>query len=69
VSAERVFGRAYNSCEEAIKGSITPGELADFVVLADDLHTVDKEKIKGYPDRPHGGGRFHGLPGITSPRV
>jgi predicted amidohydrolase YtcJ len=37
---------AYNSHEEAIKGSITPGKLADFVVLADDLHTVDKEKIK-----------------------
>jgi predicted amidohydrolase YtcJ len=37
---------AYNSHEEAIKGSITPGKLADFVVLADDLHTVDHEKIK-----------------------
>jgi predicted amidohydrolase YtcJ len=37
---------AYNSHEEAIKGSITPGKLADFVVLADDVHTVDKEKIK-----------------------
>jgi predicted amidohydrolase YtcJ len=37
---------AYNSHEEAIKGSITPGKLADFVVLSDDLHTVDKEKIK-----------------------
>jgi predicted amidohydrolase YtcJ len=37
---------AYASREEAIKGSITPGKLADFVVLADDLHTVDKEKIK-----------------------
>ena len=37
---------AYNSHEESIKGSITPGKLADFVVLADDLHTVDKEKIK-----------------------
>lgn len=37
---------AYNSHEEAIKGSITPGKLADFVVLADDLHTVDREKIK-----------------------
>ncbi len=37
---------AYASGEEAIKGSITPGKLADFVVLADDLHTVDAEKIK-----------------------
>jgi predicted amidohydrolase YtcJ len=37
---------AYNSHEEAIKGSITAGKLADFVVLAEDPHTVDKEKIK-----------------------
>jgi predicted amidohydrolase YtcJ len=37
---------AYASREEGIKGSITPGKLADFVVLADDLHTVDHEKIK-----------------------
>jgi len=37
---------AYNSHEEAIKGSITPGKLADFVVLADDPHTVDQAKIK-----------------------
>ena len=37
---------AYNSHEEAIKGSITPGKLADFLVLADDPHTVSKEKIK-----------------------
>jgi hypothetical protein len=37
---------AYNSHEEAIKGSITPGKLADFVVLSDDLFTVDKAKIK-----------------------
>jgi predicted amidohydrolase YtcJ len=37
---------AYNSHEEAAKGSITAGKLADFVVLADDLFTVDKEKIK-----------------------
>ena len=32
--------------EEAIKGSITAGKLADYVVLADDPHTVDVEKIK-----------------------
>jgi predicted amidohydrolase YtcJ len=37
---------AYNSHEENVKGSITPGKLADFVVLSDDLFTVDVEKIK-----------------------
>lgn len=37
---------AYNSHEEAIKGSITAGKMADFVILADDPHTVEKEKIK-----------------------
>jgi predicted amidohydrolase YtcJ len=40
---------AYASHEEAIKGSITPGKLADFVVLADDPHMVDKDKIKDIP--------------------
>jgi predicted amidohydrolase YtcJ len=37
---------AYNSHEETIKGSITAGKLADFVMLADDPHTADPEKIK-----------------------
>jgi predicted amidohydrolase YtcJ len=37
---------AYNSHEEAIKGSIAAGKFADFVVLADDPHTVNPEKIK-----------------------
>jgi predicted amidohydrolase YtcJ len=37
---------AYNSREEKIKGSITPGKLADFVMLANDFHTVDPDKIK-----------------------
>ena len=37
---------AYNSHEEGRKGSITPGKLADFVVLSDDLFTIDKSKIK-----------------------
>jgi predicted amidohydrolase YtcJ len=37
---------AYASHEEAIKGSISVGKLADFVVLSDDLHTVPPDKIK-----------------------
>jgi predicted amidohydrolase YtcJ len=37
---------AYASKEENLKGSITPGKLADFVVLSDDPHTIDPEKIK-----------------------
>jgi predicted amidohydrolase YtcJ len=37
---------AYASHEEAIKGSITAGKLADFVVLAEDPHAVDPNKIK-----------------------
>jgi predicted amidohydrolase YtcJ len=37
---------AWASREEALKGSITAGKLADYVVLAEDPHTVDPEKIK-----------------------
>jgi len=37
---------AYNSHEENAKGSIAPGKLADFVILADDPHRVDPGKIK-----------------------
>jgi hypothetical protein len=37
---------AYNSREEKIKGSITPGKLADFVVLAYDPDTIAPDKIK-----------------------
>ncbi|HWF64457.1 MAG TPA: amidohydrolase [Rhizomicrobium sp.] len=37
---------AYNNHEENIKGSITAGKLADYVVLAEDIHTVNPEKIK-----------------------
>jgi predicted amidohydrolase YtcJ len=37
---------AHASFEENDKGSITEGKLADFVVLADDPHTVALDKIK-----------------------
>jgi predicted amidohydrolase YtcJ len=37
---------AYNSSEETIKRSITAGKLADFIVLSEDLFTVDKEKSR-----------------------
>jgi predicted amidohydrolase YtcJ len=37
---------AYASREESIKGSIAAGKLADFVVLAEDPHTVAQSKIK-----------------------
>ena len=37
---------AHASFEEKSKGSITPGKLADFVMLAEDPHTVDPLKLK-----------------------
>jgi predicted amidohydrolase YtcJ len=37
---------AYASHEEMLKGSIAAGKLADFVMLADDPHTVAPDKIK-----------------------
>lgn len=37
---------AYASSEEKIKGSITEGKLADFVILAEDPHNVDSDRIK-----------------------
>ncbi len=37
---------AYAAHEEASKGSITVGKLADFVMLADDPHTVKRDAIK-----------------------
>jgi predicted amidohydrolase YtcJ len=37
---------AFDTHEEAIKGSISADKLADYVVLADDPHTIDVDKIK-----------------------
>ena len=36
----------YAAHEEGIKGSITTGKLADFVVLAEDPHAIAAAKIK-----------------------
>lgn len=40
---------AYASFEENLKGSITAGKLADFVMLAEDPHDVDPDAIKEIP--------------------
>ncbi|MEQ8262910.1 amidohydrolase [Pseudohaliea sp.] len=40
---------AYASFEEELKGSITPGKLADFVLLGDDPHTAEPDRIKDIP--------------------
>ena len=37
---------AYNSHEEDIKGSITAGKLADYVVLADDPHSIPVARLR-----------------------
>jgi len=37
---------AHATREEHVKGSITPGKFADYVMLADDLHTINPNKIK-----------------------
>jgi len=39
------YNGAYNTLEENIKGSITPGKLADWVVLSENLYTIDPDKI------------------------
>ena len=44
-----------------------PGKLADFVVLADDPHTVDAGEDQGHPDRAHGGRRKNLAPGLKDP--
>jgi hypothetical protein len=40
---------AYASFEENLKGSITPGKLADLVVLGEDPRKADPDEIKDIP--------------------
>jgi predicted amidohydrolase YtcJ len=40
------LGSAYMNFEENIKGSISPGKLADFVVLSENILTTPSDKIK-----------------------
>jgi predicted amidohydrolase YtcJ len=39
------YNAAYAEREETIKGSIAPGQLADLIVLSDDIFTIDPVKI------------------------
>lgn len=40
------MGAAYASFEEAVKGSIEEGKLADFIVLSEDLFEIEPDRIK-----------------------
>jgi len=40
------WGSAYAEFQENIKGTLEPGKLADFVIISDDLFTIDPVKIR-----------------------
>jgi predicted amidohydrolase YtcJ len=40
------MGSAYAEFQEMEKGSITPGKLADLVILSDDIFTIDPVKVR-----------------------
>jgi predicted amidohydrolase YtcJ len=40
------MGSAYAEFQDGVKGSITPGKLADMVLLSDDIFTIDPVKIR-----------------------
>jgi predicted amidohydrolase YtcJ len=39
------MNNAYAAFEEDLKGSLTPGKFADFIVLSQNLLTVEEERI------------------------
>jgi predicted amidohydrolase YtcJ len=40
------MGSAYAEFQDQVKGSITPGKLADFVILNEDIFSIAPEKIR-----------------------
>jgi hypothetical protein len=40
------WGSAFAEFQENWKGTLEPGKLADFVILSDDIFTIDPAKIR-----------------------
>jgi len=40
------MGSAYAEFQDKVKGSITPGKLADMVLLSDDIFAIEPSKIR-----------------------
>jgi hypothetical protein len=40
------LGPAYCTYEEDVKGTITPGKLADITVLSEDIFAIEPDKLK-----------------------